>query len=371
MKKLAILSTHPIQYNAPLFRRMAAQEDWNVHVFFSRTLKQVSYDPDFQCEVAWDTPLTEGYVHSHVDATASSGVEELKRAIGTFRPNALLVYGWNFPGHRQVMRAFHGRVPIGFRGDSHLLNPAPFWRRWIRRSVLRKVYRHVDLAFSVGTANTAYFQWSGVPTSKIALAPHAVDNAYWHKDSDERQQAAGQWKAELGILETAPVIGFAGKLEPLKQVDRLIEAFKQVTSSQAHLVIAGTGPDDAKLRHQAASHPRIHFVGFVNQSRMPIFYRMLSVFALPSSSETWGLSVNEALACGTRCVVSDHVGCGPDLFRDPNLGAIVAWDRPTEWAPVLDNMLYHTDLKGESLDAFLKTYSYQAMLDALPKLWSP
>lgn len=370
MIRLAILSTHPIQYNAPLFRRMAEKTDWEVHVFFSRTAEQVHYDPDFQRKVAWDTPLTEGYAHSHVDAKTASGVEDLKRSIEAFEPNALLVYGWNFPGHRQVMQAIHGRIPIGFRGDSHLLNPLPCWRSWLRQAFLRKVYRHVDLAFSVGTANTAYFEWSGIGTCNIALAPHAVDNAYWQQDVAERKQAAEQWKAALGIPVPASVIGFAGKLEPIKQVDRLIAAFEQVSSPEAHLVIAGTGPDEATLHRQAAHHSRIHFVGFVNQSRMPIFYRMLSVFALPSLSETWGLSVNEALACGTRCMVSDRVGCGPDLFRDPNLGSIVAWDRPSEWAPVLDAMMNHSELKGESLETFLKTYSYEAMLDALPKLWS-
>ena len=78
MIRLAILSSHPIQYNAPLFRRMAEQADWDVHVFFSRTSKQVIYDPDFQRDVFWDTPLTEGYAHSHIDATTSSGVEALK-----------------------------------------------------------------------------------------------------------------------------------------------------------------------------------------------------------------------------------------------------------------------------------------------------
>lgn len=370
MIRLAILSTHPIQYNAPLFRQMAEQEDWEVHVFFSRTLKQVSYDPDFQREVTWDIPLTIGYAHSHIDANVSSGIETLKRSIEAFKPQALLVYGWNFPGHRQVMRAFHGRVPIGFRGDSHLLDAMPFWRRWVRQIVLRRVYRHVDLALSVGTANTAYFQWSGIPESRITQAPHAVENVYWRKYPAERKKAAEQWKAELGIPVTASVIGFAGKLEPLKQVGLLIQAFDLVSSPNAHLVIAGTGPDEDALRRQAAEQPQIHFIGFVNQSRMPIFYRMLSVFTLPSSSETWGLSVNEALACGTRCMVSDRVGCGTDLFRDSNLGAIVPWDRPSEWAPILDNMLDHPDIEGDSLQAFMKTYSYQAMLDVLPKLWS-
>ena len=363
MKKLAILSTHPIQYNAPLFRRMAEQADWNVHVFFSRTLKQVSYDPDFQREVVWDTPLTEGYAHSHLDAAAFSGVDALIQGIEAFQPTALLVYGWNFPGHRQVMRAFHGRIPIGFRGDSHLLNPMPIYWRWIRKAVLRRVYRHVDLAFSVGTANTAYFRWSGIPKANIAVAPHAVDNAFWQKDDAERQQAAGQWKAN-GHSETAP--SRFCRAEPLKQVGRVIKAFKQVSSSSSgHRRNCRMKPRFAtKLQCIPAS---TSWALSTRAAAVFLSHAVGSPFPRPAKR---GACPNEALACGTRCMVSDRVGCGTDLFRDPNLGAIVAWDQPTEWAPVLDTMLDHPYLEDQSLDAFVKTYSYQAMMDALPKLWS-
>ena len=179
MKKLAILSTHPIQYNAPLFRSMAEQADWNVHVFFSRTSKQVSYDPDFQREVAWDTPLTEGYAHSHVDATASAGVEDLKQSIEAFQPNALLVYGWNFPGHFATMRQFHGRVPVWFRGDSHLLNPKPFWKKAMRRAMLTWVYRHVDVAFTVGSANASAFLKTSSTRRPKVIKPVSASITTW------------------------------------------------------------------------------------------------------------------------------------------------------------------------------------------------
>lgn len=368
--KLAIVTTHPIQYNAPLFRLMAKQKDLEIHVFFSRTSEQMSYDPDFQRQVIWDTPLTDGYTHSRVDATGTVGIENLKQSVKSFKPHALIVYGWNFPGHRQMIRTFYGQIPVGFRGDSHLLNPMTFWKRWLRKAVLHRIYRHVDLAFSVGTANTAYFQWSGMPEANIVLAPHSVDNAYWQQDAIARQQAAEQWKTELGIPKTDSAIGFAGKLEPLKQVDLLIKAFERIASQKIHLIIAGTGPDEEKLKQQAANHPRIHFAGFVNQSRMPIFYRMLSAFVLPSSSETWGLSVNEALACGTRCMVSNRVGCGQDIFKDPRLGTIVKWDRPFQWTSELETLLKNPEIEGDALHAFLETYSYSALIEALPKLWS-
>ena len=133
--RLAILSTHPIQYNAPLFRMLHDEEGLDVHIFFSKTWDQVKYDPDFQREVTWDIPVSEGYSHSTHDASTRIGQQALAAAIRAFQPDALLVYGWNFPGHFATMRQFHGRVPIWFRGDSHLLNPMPFWKKAMRRAL--------------------------------------------------------------------------------------------------------------------------------------------------------------------------------------------------------------------------------------------
>ena len=72
---------------------ISEQADWEVHVFFSRTSKQVSYDPDFQREVAWDTPLTEVPIRTYSQPPLEKA---LKESIEAFKPNTLLVYGWNF-----------------------------------------------------------------------------------------------------------------------------------------------------------------------------------------------------------------------------------------------------------------------------------
>ena len=117
MKRLAILSTHPIQYNAPLFRMLHEEDGIDLQVFFSKTWNQVKYDPDFQREVTWDIPVSDGYSDSTHDASTQSGQRALAQAIRAFQPDALLVYGWNFPGHFHTMRQFHGRVPVWFRGQ--------------------------------------------------------------------------------------------------------------------------------------------------------------------------------------------------------------------------------------------------------------
>ena len=176
MKRLAILSTHPIQYNAPLFQMLAQEASIDLKVFYSKKTEQVRFDKDFGQEITWDVPLTDGYVHESFDAKEKSGRNKLIASIESFNPSALLVYGWNFDGHLAAMRHFHGSVPVWFRGDSTLLDPLPLWKRNLRKLSLNWVYRFVDRAFYVGQANKRYFLWCGLKEDQLTYAPHAVDN---------------------------------------------------------------------------------------------------------------------------------------------------------------------------------------------------
>ena len=88
MKRLAILSTHPIQYNAPLYRMLHEDEDIELKVFFSKTWDQVKFDPDFQREVIWDIPVSEGYAHSTHDASSKAGKQNLMQMLNLTSKNA-------------------------------------------------------------------------------------------------------------------------------------------------------------------------------------------------------------------------------------------------------------------------------------------
>ena len=367
MKRLAILSTHPIQYNAPLFRMLHEEAGIELQVFFSKTWDQVKFDPDFQREVTWDIPVSEGYSHSTHDASTRSGQRALVQAIRAFQPDALLVYGWNFPGHFYTMRQFHGRVPVWFRGDSHLLNPMPFWKSAMRKAMLTWVYRHVDVAFAVGTANEAYYRWSGL--NQITLAPHAVDLQFWQRDNAERTAEAELWRQELSIPKNAKCVGFAGKLEPLKQIDLIIRSTLNSRENH-HAIIAGTGPLEAALTQEFGSHSQVHFVGFVNQSRMPVFYRMLDALALGSYSETWGLCVNEAMACGTPCLVSDRAGCAQDIFLQSDYGQSVTWNDEAAWTEAIRETM-KTEKRTVNWSAYLNRFQFDAFVQAIHRQFPP
>jgi glycosyltransferase involved in cell wall biosynthesis len=110
-----------------------------------------------------------------------------------------------------------------------------------------------------------------------------------------------------------------GKLEPIKWPEGLLAAHRRL-ESDAVLAYVGTGPLQERLQQGATDDVRL--LGFQNQSRMPQFYRLADVLVLPSHSETWGLVLNEAMACGRAVIASDRVGAAVDLIQPEQNGWI-------------------------------------------------
>jgi glycosyltransferase involved in cell wall biosynthesis len=333
MPRLAIVNTHPIQYYTPYYRQLDNRCGLDVKVFYSwRGFVEEAYDPGFEQEVSWDIPLLEGYDYTFVENKAADSGTHHFRGIVTpdlipeveeWGPDVVLVFGWNYQAHLRALHYFHGRVPVLFRGDSTLLDESSGPRKWARRLWLRWVYRHVNASLYVGQNNKDYFEAHGLEEDDLFWVPHAVDTTRF-AEMDGADHEAAHWRREISIPNEAPVVLFAGKLEPKKAPDILLKAFMKLGSSTAHLVVVGSGAMEEKLRYRAGDHSRVHFIGFQNQSRMPVVYRLGDVFVLPSRGpgETWGLAVNEAMACGCAVVVSDKVGCAPDLVDEKN-GAVV------------------------------------------------
>ncbi|MFN7116762.1 MAG: glycosyltransferase family 4 protein [Saprospiraceae bacterium] len=336
IKKLAIVSTHPIQYNAPLFRLLAERSKLAVKVFYTWGQAQDAvYDPGFGKERRWDIPLLEGYDYLFLPNTAKDpgshhfgGIVNptILTELQAYQADAILVYGWSFRSHLQVLRYFKGKVKLLFRGDSNLLDePTDFsLKKVLRRLFLSWVYRQVDTALYVGTANRAYYQRHGLRGDKLVFAPHAIDNDRFAGDAEARASAARSWRSHLGIPAEALVFLFVGKLEAKKNPRLLLEAFGQIKHPDARLLFVGNGPEESLLKAQATTNPRVLFIDFQNQQQMPLVYRLGDVLVLPSQGpgETWGLAVNEAFACARPAIVSDKVGCAADLVQPGRSGWI-------------------------------------------------
>ncbi len=346
MKKLAVIITHPIQYYSPLFRLIAERNNIKVKVFYTWSqAKNKFFDKKFGKEISWDIPLLEGYDYQFVENTAKKpdvhgffGLDnpDLIPKIEKYSPDAILVFGWNHKSHFQVMRYFKGKIPVLFRGDSHLLDEVPGIKTFLRRNWLKFVYKYVDYAFYVGTYNKEYFLKHGLNENQLIFAPHAIDNERFYDKEGQYQSQANEWKKELGISEDDIVYLFAGKFEPKKAPLFLLNAFLQVNDKNKKLIFVGNGVLEEEMRKIADK--RVIFLPFQNQSKMPVVYRLADYFMLPSAyNETWGLAVNEAMACSRAILVSDKVGCSIDLVKNNYNGYIFEAQNSENLIHLLDN----------------------------------
>jgi len=355
-----------------LFKLLAERKNIDIKVFytFSQSQKGGQYDAGFGKIIKWDIPLLEGYDHVFIKNVAKRpgtwhfrGVinPTLNSSIEEWEPDAILIYGWSFKSHLQCIRNFFKKIPILFRGDSNLIDAKNRFKKIARNLLLKWVYRHVDYALYVGTANKLYYLQNELKEDQLLFAPHAIDNKRFSADEQLFQQKARQRRGEMGITEENIVFLFAGKLEPKKNPELLINVFQKI-DQQSHLIIVGNGVLEKKLRQNYTSE-NIQFIDFQNQTEMPVVYRMGDVFVLPSAGpgETWGLSVNEAMASARPVIVSDKCGCAVDLVENGRNGYVFKSNNETDLLDKMKLMLDKKKLKkmGEHSKRIIQDWSLE------------
>jgi glycosyltransferase involved in cell wall biosynthesis len=342
--RIAYLVSHPIQYQAPLLRRIAEEPDIDLTVFFGSDFSVRGYkDEGFGVGVKWDVPLLEGYRYEFLpvvrDTTNPGTWAPLNRKIfSRLRGNkdvagfdALWVHGYSSLNALQGMLAAKALgIPVLVRAESWLgdrdRSGATLAVKRLFFSVLREL---VDGALPIGTQNAAYWQHYLGDDFPLFRMPYAVDNRYFQRRSEEVRQGRDELQKELNLDPARSVILFASKLQRRKQCEDLVAAYRNLSpgpGSRPHpyLVIVGDGEERAALEKQVAESrlDGVRFCGFRNQSELPRFFDLATVFVLPSRHEPWGLIVNEVMNAGRAVIVSDDVGCQPDLVENGVEGCV-------------------------------------------------
>ena len=277
-KKIAIVSTHPIQYNAPWFRLLAKEFNVDLNVFYtwSQSEKGSKFDPGFGKSITWDIPLLDGYNYKFIKNTSKepgshhfTGISNptLIKEIEQWKPDAILVIGWSFKSHLACLRYFKKKVPVFFRGDSNLLDESStsVIKNWFRKLILSQVYKWVDIAFYVGSNNKEYYKKFGMKPTQLIYAPHAIDNKRFLENKEHFVDQGKGWRNKLRIKDYETVFLFAGKLESKKNPLLLLDSFIQADLPGSHLVFVGNGPLEEKLKSIAEEAFNIHFIPFQNQ----------------------------------------------------------------------------------------------------------
>lgn len=323
--------THPIQYFVPLYRTLARQKDVSLQVIYltDETLNG-GMDKQFGVQFTWDIPLLEGYNYSFLPnhtwrKTKSGGFWDfynpgIVRTLRSLPPGLVVFSGWNsitsilgfitvlFSRHKAAIRcdapALQEKTKRGFRNQI---------RRFLLSKILFKYF--VDALLYIGKQNYWFYRQLGVPESKLFFSPFSVDNDRFSDQTGNLEQRVS--RAGLNIRENDFVVIYSGKLIQIKRPLDIVISFQKLSIPNKKLLLVG----DGELRLQIEQYigqtgmNDIICTGFVNQMSLPGYYKLADVMVLSSSSETWGLSVNEGMACGLAVVVSDSVGCGDDLVK--------------------------------------------------------
>ena len=332
--RLAYFVSHPIQYQAPLLRRIAREPDIDLEVLFASDHTARGYvDEGFGVKVEWDVPLLDGYHSSFLPRWRDVGSEPgfwrpLNRGIferiqgGGF--DAVWTHGYSTANSlRVIASAAMLGIPVLLRAESTLhdrpRHPAKLLAKNLFFSGLKPQIRAV---LAIGEANARYWRHYLGEDMPIFRVPYAVDNAFFQRRAMEAASAREALRAELGLEAGCPIVLFDSKLQERKRCADLIAAHRMLSAPQPYLIIAGDGEERERLKHQAGGNPKIRFLGFRNQTELPRLFDLCDVFVLPSRHEPWGLVVNEAMNAGRAVVVSDDVGCQEDLVREGETGAI-------------------------------------------------
>jgi glycosyltransferase involved in cell wall biosynthesis len=337
MVRLAYVVSHPIQYQAPLLRRIAREPDIDLTVLFGSDFSVRGYkDQGFGVEVTWDVPLLDGY-RSHFlprlrDTGTVSALSPISRGIlrrlrnpdGSTAFDALWVHGYaSANALHAILAANTLGIPVLLRAESWLADrPRSLSTLAAKQLFLRLLRPGIAATLPIGSRNRDYWaHYFGADMPQF-LMPYAVDNAWFAQRTAATDPS--KLRTELELTPDRPVILFASKLQTRKHADHLLEAYARLCATQPaagqlpYLLIVGDGEERTRLeaRTRELALEGVRFPGFRNQSELPAFFALADVFVLPSRHEPWGLIVNEAMAASCAVIVSDEVGAHADLVTD-------------------------------------------------------
>jgi glycosyltransferase involved in cell wall biosynthesis len=311
--KITFLVERPTQFEAPFYRFAARDPEHELRVLFTGAdVTEPVFDPELGRSICWGIDLLGGYPHQV--CTDGAGLAE------RLRPefcDLLIVNGYTQRVYREGARiARKAGIATALRLDSVLWDgsvPRNLVKRVLFSTYLKRMY---DLFLGVGSLTLDYLRAFGVPKERTGLFPYAVDVEAFRSGS----ASAPAIRERLGVPADAQVVLSLTKFGPREAPWDLLRAFGRLGREDVWLVLAGDGPARQAMAAQAG--PQVRFPGYVPYPELPALYAAADLFVHPAREERWGVSVQEALACGLPVIASSRVGAGYDLIEDGGNGFV-------------------------------------------------
>jgi hypothetical protein len=355
--RLAIVSSHPVQYHAPLFQQLACEESVNLTVYYGDDRSVKGYlDKGFGVAVQWDRPLLQGYesvflsqkspvsrwhqlwdyarLFQHLrkgqyDAVWVNGYSDILSLVAHLSawvlriPTLIRAEPWMRPEDRNSF----ANVMQTLGAESSVISEQRLvLMRFIKEKLKWLVFKRARAIFSIGQASHRLYTYYGVPEKKLFRVPYCVDNTFLDNQRNQLILKRTDLRQELGFDTDTIVIVFSGKMIEHKRPFDLLHAYHHLIDEglPVGLLFIGDGEQRNALQTYTETHalPRVVFAGFQNQTQLGRYYVCGDVFSLPTLSETWGLVLNEAMLFEMPVITTQFVGAAFDLIQTGQTGYI-------------------------------------------------
>lgn len=376
--KVGVLTTHPIQYQVPWFRLLSQEPSIDLRIFFAMIPNADQQGEGFGVAFEWDIPLLDGYnyrvltnIAKNPSVTSFEGCDtpEIFNIVKNEHWDAFIVNGWVAKSCLQLLVACRlNQVPCIVRGESNNLAKRPWWKKRLQKLLVDQYSSYLY----IGKASRKFYLDHGINPQKLFFTPYCIDNDRFTTKADHLRPQKLSLKQKFGLDPYVVTFLYCAKFVAKKHPFDLLQAIailKNQGKPTGQLLMVG----DGELRQTCEEYVKkedlpVKFTGFLNQAEIIEAYVASDCLVLPSDAgETWGLVVNEAMACGLPAIVSDQVGCHLDLIQPD----VTGWHYHQKDVNQLANCLSacaSTDLLQighQAKNWVAETYNYSQVVDGV------
>ncbi|MEE2707837.1 MAG: glycosyltransferase [Planctomycetota bacterium] len=325
--KLAVVTPIPTPYRDPFWAAVSRRADIDLQVYYCSLEKS---------DRPWNGNWSQAFAAEVLKGCNLSGWRgcgascywnpDVARRLRDGKFDAIVLGGYNHPTMWSAIRHARTRgIPLFLMCESH---------SWRRRNSLRRRLKQIPVqwlvsrcagTFPTGSLAEQYLLQYGAAPKSLTRIPNVPDVIQLQQTTSALRTSRAELRRRHAV-DDRPTVLFAGRLISKKRAGLLIESFYKVRQKHdAQLIIVGDGPERAAHQRRVEQldlSQDVHFTGFVQPHEMPAWYAMADLFVLPSS-ETWGVVVLEALAAGLPVIITNEVGCHPDVVVDRSLGDVI------------------------------------------------
>tara|TARA_A100001035_G_scaffold278212_1_gene276648 strand:+ start:206 stop:1354 length:1149 start_codon:yes stop_codon:yes gene_type:complete len=379
LKKLAIITTHPIQYQIPLFK-ILKKFGIEAYVFFASRhgMSLKNKDPEFLKKIKWNNEKysLSGY-RSFFSKNQKRNIDDFKLSFDEIENKLkkekfehILILGWN---NLHYLKSFYYalklNIKIILRVETNLKSQVNILKKIIKFIFLRFLFKNITYFLSIGKLNRQFYLSHNIHQKKIFPAPYFVDNKFF-----SLKITKNNIKKKFR-LEDKKIILFVGKLIDRKNPIEFLKLAKQYqTKAKYHFIIIGDGylKKDCKNFIKKNRLKNVSLKGFVNQRELRKYYKMSDLMIVTSLYETWGLVINEAFCFHVPVICTSKCGAAKDLIINGKTGYTYKSGNLNQLKNRLKSILNDKKLRKKmslNIKNHIKKYSIVKTVESLLKIF--